>query len=197
MAPPGLLFRGNVDPHLPSPPSAERADLRPWDLHTYPTDDWYERAKKATDRCDLELTQQWTGAKNGLADKVVWVTGLFDLKRGESGNKEFQRGMDEYFRRFQNVIDCGFEMVIFMPLSFKQHLRIDDKKHFIIDLNGGLSGWWNGPQRPAPTRHVTCATHQPPPPLPPPSLQPRTCTRTPRTTGTSAPRRRPTAATWS
>ena len=123
----------------PTPPPApsERADLRAWDLHTYPTDDWYERAKKATDRCDLELTQQWTGAKNGLADKVVWVTGLFDLKRGESGNKEFQRGMDEYFRRFQNVIDCGFEMVIFMPLSFKQHLRIDDKKHFIIDLNGG------------------------------------------------------------
>ena len=35
------------------------------------------------------------------------MTGLFDLKRGESGNKEFQRGMDEYFQRFQRVIDCG------------------------------------------------------------------------------------------
>ena len=33
-------------------------------------DDWYERAKKATDRCDLELTKQWQGASKGLDDKV-------------------------------------------------------------------------------------------------------------------------------
>ena len=42
-----------------------------------------------------------------MADDVVWVSGLFDLKRGESGNKDFQRGMDEYFRRFQIVLDRG------------------------------------------------------------------------------------------
>ena len=33
-------------------------------------DEWYERAKKATDRCDLELTKQWKGADKGLDDKV-------------------------------------------------------------------------------------------------------------------------------
>jgi len=159
-----------------------------WDLHTYPTDDWYERAKKATDRCDLELTQQWTGAKKGLADKVVWVTGLFDLKRGESGNKEFQRGMDEYFRRFQNVIDCGFEMVIFMPFSFKDKLRLDEKKHFVIDLNGALPGLRRAASR-ACLAWRACSLrsrapshpHQPhsPPSTPPfTRAQPRTCTRT-------------------
>ena len=42
-----------------------------------------------------------------MADEVVWVSGLFDLKRGESGNKDFQRGKDEYFRRFQIVLDRG------------------------------------------------------------------------------------------
>lgn len=114
----------------------ERSDLKAWDLHVYPTDDWYERAKKATDRCDLEMTKQWTGAAKGVDDKVVWVTGLFDLKRGESGNKEFQRGMDEYFRRFQGVIDCGFDMIIFMPAQFKANLKLDDKKHVVIDMNG-------------------------------------------------------------
>jgi hypothetical protein len=132
----------------------------------------------------------------------VWVTGLFDLKRGESGNKEFQRGMDEYFARFQRVIDCGacrwrkraaacaraavalapqagvpprpsldplrteffacpplcpllplarlagFEMVIYMPLQFKSHLRLDEKKHVVIDMNGACtstgSNWGSG-----------------------------------------------------
>jgi hypothetical protein len=54
-------------------------------MHVIPNDEWYDRAKKATDRCDLELTKQVTGAKNGLADKVVWVSGLLDLKRGEAG----------------------------------------------------------------------------------------------------------------
>ena len=83
------------------------AELKVWDLHTYPNDDWYDRAKKATDRCDLELTQQTQGAKNGLEDKVVWVSGLLDLKRGEAGNGEFTRSMDEYYRRFQTVLDNG------------------------------------------------------------------------------------------
>jgi hypothetical protein len=120
-------------------------------MHVIPNDEWYDRAKKATDRCDLELTKQVTGAKNGLADKVVWVSGLLDLKRGEAGafsllllllfivvaaalaaggvasisaecnhspapiwllsrvagNGEFRRSMDEYYRRFQTVIDNG------------------------------------------------------------------------------------------
>lgn len=85
----------------------ERHDLKPFELHVVPTDDWYDRAKKATDRCDLELTEQTQGAKNGLDDKIVWVSGLFDLKRGEAGNKDFARPLEEYFRRFQVVLDRG------------------------------------------------------------------------------------------
>ena len=27
-------------------------------------------------------------------------------------------------------------MIIFMPLAFKEKLRLDDKKHFIINMNG-------------------------------------------------------------
>jgi hypothetical protein len=126
----------------------ERPNQKPWELHVIPTDDWYERAKKATDRayhiararatpfqplgllthpsssdappaffagCDLELTQKTTGAENGLSDEVVWVSALFDLKRGEAGNGEFHRPMEEYYRRFQIVLDRGFKMVIFIP----------------------------------------------------------------------------------
>jgi hypothetical protein len=65
--------------------------------------------------CDLELTQKTTGAENGLSDEVVWVSALFDLKRGEAGNGEFHRPMEEYYRRFQIVLDRGFKMVIFIP----------------------------------------------------------------------------------
>lgn len=41
------------------------------------------------------------------AVQIVWVSGLLDLKRGEAGNGEFQRSMDEYYRRFQTVLDNG------------------------------------------------------------------------------------------
>lgn len=113
----------------------ERADLKPFDLHVYPTDAWYDLAKKATDRCDLELHQQITGGEKGLADEVVWVSGLFDLKRGESGNKDFQRPMDEYYRRFNNVLNRGFKMVIFIPREFEEHLDIDKSRVHVIYMN--------------------------------------------------------------
>ena len=93
----------------------EQPNQKVWDLHVIPTDDWYDRAKKATDRCDLELHGKIQGAENGLDDKVVWVSALFDLKRGESKMGEFQRPMDEYYRRFQIVLDRGFQMLIYIP----------------------------------------------------------------------------------
>ena len=108
IAPSHFALVNGVEPY-------ERPNQRAWDLHVIPTDDWYERAKKATDRCDLELTQKTQGAENGLDDKVVWVSALFDLKRGESGNADFQRPMTEYYRRFQIVLDRGFQMVIYIP----------------------------------------------------------------------------------
>lgn len=85
----------------------ERPNLKAWDLHTIPTDEWYDRGKRATDRCDLELTRMTQGAEHGLDDKITWVTALFDLKRGDGGMGDFQRGMDEYYRRFQVVLDRG------------------------------------------------------------------------------------------
>lgn len=106
--------------------------MQVWDLHTIPTDDWYERAKKATDRCDLELTQQTQGADKGLEDKVVWVSGLFDLNRGSLG--EFKRPMKEYFQRFQTVLDRGFHMVIYIPPEFEKELRIDYKRIKVIHM---------------------------------------------------------------
>lgn len=93
----------------------EQPNLKVWDLHVVPTDDWYERAKKATDRCDLELHGKIQGAENGLDDKIVWVSALFDLKRGEGKMGEFQRPMEEYYRRFQIVLDRGFQMIIYIP----------------------------------------------------------------------------------
>ena len=93
----------------------EQPNLKVWDLHVIPTDDWYDRAKKATDRCDLELHGKIQGAEKGLDDKIVWVSALFDLKRGEAKMGEFQRPMDEYYRRFQIVLDRGFQMLIYIP----------------------------------------------------------------------------------
>ena len=40
----------------------ERADTGNFQLHVTPTDEWYDRAKRATDRCDLELHE---GIQNG------------------------------------------------------------------------------------------------------------------------------------
>jgi len=153
----------------------ERHDVKPFDLHVIPTDEWYFRAKKATDRCDLELSYDVPGADKGLADKVVWVSGLFDLKRGEHGNNAFKRDISEYFERFQRILDrgeanagwrkverergrcwavvtathlcsplpspppialAGFEMVIFVPAEFENHLRIDKSRVHVIHMTG-------------------------------------------------------------
>ena len=136
-------------------------------MHVIPTDDWYERGKKATDRCDLELTQKIQGAENGLEDKVVWVSALFDLKvrlrrgkgvrtaarmthpapppphqRGEAGMGDFQRGMDEYYRRFQIVLDRGFQMIIFIPTDFEKHLKIDYTRVKVIYMNATDLKWY-------------------------------------------------------
>jgi hypothetical protein len=43
---------------------------QPWELHVYPTDDWYAKARIAVDRCDTELSQHITGGDKGLADEV-------------------------------------------------------------------------------------------------------------------------------
>jgi hypothetical protein len=85
----------------------ERHDVKPFDLHVIPTDEWYFRAKKATDRCDRELSRDVEGAERGLDDKVVWVSGLFDLKRGDAEMGDFHRPMTEYYSRFQRILDRG------------------------------------------------------------------------------------------
>ena len=112
----------------------ERPDLIPWELHTYPTDDWYDRAKRATDECDLELTYQAQGASNGLEDKIVLVSGLVNLGRNEVG--EFQRRMDEYYLRLQGgVLNTCFQMVIFISPEVEKHLTIDYTRVKVIHMN--------------------------------------------------------------
>ncbi len=120
----------------------ERPNQRVWDLHVIPTDDWYERAKKATDRCDLELTKKTQGADKGVDDKIVWVSALFDLKRGEQGNADFQRPMTEYYRRFQIVLDRGFQMVIYIPQQFEPHLKIDYTRVKVVYMNMTELHWY-------------------------------------------------------
>ena len=120
----------------------ERGNMKPWELHTIPSDDWYEKAKKATDRCDLELTYQTTGAEKGLADKVVWVTGLFDLNRNEL--TDFKRPLQEYYDRFNRILDRGFEMIVYIPAHFEPHLRLRKDRHYVIHMNGASprAGRW-------------------------------------------------------
>jgi hypothetical protein len=113
----------------------EGKETRPFQLHVVPNDDWYDVAYRTVSRCDRELTGDIVGAANGLADKVVWVSGLFDMKRGEAANGAFNRPIGEYFRRFQNVLDRGFEMVIFIPHEFEQNLTIDKSRIKIIYMN--------------------------------------------------------------
>ena len=72
---------------------------------------------------------------NPVYPQVVWVSGLLDLKRGESGNGEFQRSMDEYYRRFQQVLNNGFQMVIYIPVEFEKHLTIDATRIKVIYMN--------------------------------------------------------------
>lgn len=85
----------------------QQPGLKSWSLHTIPTDDWYDRAKVATDRCDLELHEQIQSGHRGLSDEVVWVSSLLDLKRGDANMGDFRRGMDEYYARFQRILDRG------------------------------------------------------------------------------------------
>lgn len=81
----------------------------------------------------MELTQKTQGAKNGLADEVIWVSGLFDLNRKDL--TDFKRPLTEYYNRFNRILDRGFRMVIFIPPAFEEHLHIDRKKHFVIHMN--------------------------------------------------------------
>jgi hypothetical protein len=120
----------------------ERPDNKVWELHAIPTGAWYSTARRAVDRCDLELHRGVAGAANGLDDKVVWVSALFDLKRGESGMGSFQRGMDEYFQRFNRVLGRGFQMVIFIPPIFEPHLKIDYSRVKVVHMNASDLTWY-------------------------------------------------------
>ena len=130
------------DPPLPMPPSHfsvvhgiepfQRTDLKPFALHTIPTDEWYERAYAATESCDLELTLETQGATNGLDDGVVWVTSLLDWNRPDQAHS---RSITEYFARLNLVLARQFRMVLFIPRSFEEHLNLDPRRHYVIHMN--------------------------------------------------------------
>lgn len=78
------------------------------------------------------MDEPWPGAEK-LDDEITWVSLLLDLKRGDAGNSEFRRSMDEYYARFQRILDRGFKMVIFIPKEFESHLKIDSTS--VYDAN--------------------------------------------------------------
>ena len=63
-APSGRTARCVSAKRCSPPPSA------PTQTRLVAADEWYERAKVATDACELQLTYETQGAKNGLDDKV-------------------------------------------------------------------------------------------------------------------------------
>jgi len=67
----------------------------------------------------------WPGTDGYAQEDITWVSLLLDLKRGESGNDQFRRSMQEYYDRFQRILDRGFKMVIFIPKEFESHLKLD------------------------------------------------------------------------
>jgi hypothetical protein len=116
----------------------ESKDTEPFQLHAIPNNDWYDVAKSAVSRCDRHVTGDITGAANGLADKIVWVTALLDLKSlphtplepPQFGGYEF-----DPFHRFQRLLDRGFEMVVYIPASYERYLNIDTSRIQVIHMN--------------------------------------------------------------
>jgi hypothetical protein len=66
------------------------------------------------------------------SEEITLVSTLLDLGRGGKDSGTFQRSMQEYFNRFQRIIDRGFKMVIFMPEEFKQHLKLDPERVHVV-----------------------------------------------------------------
>ena len=65
------------------------------------------------------------------------MAALLDLGRGNAASGTFKRPMQEYYNRFQKIIDRGFKMVIFMPKEFEAHLRLDYSRIKVIHFEAG------------------------------------------------------------
>jgi hypothetical protein len=113
-------------------------DLPIWELHTQPSEDWVERGRRILDQCRLDDSDGVTSAAQNsnpaVKGEITLVTALLDLGRGKDDNGMFKRGMDEYFARFQRILDRGFPMVVYMPGNLKEHLRIDEARVQVREL---------------------------------------------------------------
>lgn len=134
-----------------------RKDLPIWELHTQPSEGWVERGRQILDQCTLDAPDDTTLAGENpnpaVKGDITLVTALLDLGRGGETNGMFKRGMEEYFARFQRILDRGFPMVVYMPAEFREHLRIDEARVQVRELTvDGLKDealfgpYWNAVQ---------------------------------------------------
>ena len=136
------------EPPPPMPPSHfalvhgiepfERVNMKPWDLHTIPTDKWYDRAKAVTDECELELSYETQGAKNGLDDSVTLVTSLLGWDFSPSRPVINPSVLAQEVSRLNRNLDRKFRMVLFIPRSLEEHLHLDPRLHFVIHMNASV-----------------------------------------------------------
>lgn len=109
----------------------EKDGLSVLQLHNIPNDDWIANATKVVSTCDLETQPAYE------TEEITLVTALLDLGRGKAESGSFIRPMQEYFNRFQRIINRGFKMVIYMPQEFEASLVLDPARvkvvHFTVD----------------------------------------------------------------
>lgn len=118
----------------------EKDGLELLSLHNVPTDEWIVNATKVVGTCDLDAKYTYE------TDEITLVSALLDLGRGTSESGQFIRPMQEYFNRFQRIIDRGFKMMIYMPAEFEPSLKLDPARvkviHFTVqDLKTYFPYW--------------------------------------------------------
>lgn len=106
----------------------EEENRRNLELHNLPTNDWLVWARGIVDRCDLSPPPE-------AGEDITIVTALLDLGRGKSDSGSFKRPITVYTQRLQQIMNCGFPMVIFLPHELRSHLTVDETRVKIIDFN--------------------------------------------------------------
>lgn len=99
-------------------------------LFLKPSTDWVQRCEDAIQT--IEASQRQRAPGPSLASDITIVTTLLDLKRATQAGTDFKRTMEEYYARFNYILIRGFKMLVFMPIEFKQHLRIQDDRVTIV-----------------------------------------------------------------
>jgi hypothetical protein len=99
--------------------------LRPnqelFNLFLKPSTEWIDHCLRVIREAHVSAH---TVEDSTLSNDITIVTTLLDLKRATDAGNDFKRTMEEYYARFNYILDRGFKMIVFMPFEFKEHLRI-------------------------------------------------------------------------